>query len=294
MPAADSIIVILDKPKHAQVALQRAMVLAREASAHLHLVSFCFLPMATNREVFDTHQRRALKKSLIQERRRWLDGLVRDSELAAADISTEIVWTDDIAGWVGDHAGRATRLVVKTVHHSRTLLHTPLDWALLRRCPVPLLLVSSAQPAQTGVVLAAVDAAAVTARRRRLDDKVVQAARWLVGLTGSKLHVVTVVEVQGSFEDLEYFDTRKVHSKARRLAAERLGELLAGQKVAQNRLHLPFGKVGQAVAEVAEQVQADTVVVGTGTRRGIGARLLGTSAEKILQRAACDVLAVHV
>ena len=34
-------------------------------------------------------------------------------------------------------------LVVKSVHRSKTLLHTPLHWQLIRSCPKPLLLVGS-------------------------------------------------------------------------------------------------------------------------------------------------------
>ncbi|MFU8817990.1 MAG: universal stress protein [Pseudomonadales bacterium] len=48
------------------------------------------------------------------------------------------------------------------------------------------------------------------------------------------------------------------------------------------------------MAEVAEKVGADAVVVGTGARRGPTGLLFGSSAERILTRVPCDVLAVHV
>jgi nucleotide-binding universal stress UspA family protein len=58
-------------------------------------------------------------------------------------------------------------------------------------------------------------------------------------------------------------------------------------------VHLPVGKLGVSIAEVAERVRADVVVVGSSARRGLGAVLLGNSVEKILTRIPCDVLAVH-
>lgn len=295
MQTPGSILVILDKPKHEQVALERALTLAGAGGSHVHLVSFCYLPMVDRSDVFDTHQRRAIKKSALSERRRWLNGLIRDRNLAAADISTEIVWTDDIAAWVTDLVSKnGPQLVMKTVHHSRTLLHTPLDWALLRRCPVPLLLVSGAVRKSSGTVLACIDSSSTDARHRRLDKRVADAAAWLADLTAAKLHAVSVVEIHASFEDVEYFDSRKTRSKARQATTDYLQQVVADLRIAKNRMHLPFGKVGQAVAEVAEKQAVDVVVVGTGARRGLGARLLGSSAEKILSRVSCDVLAVHV
>ena len=63
--------------------------------------------------------------------------LDRDDELHAirdpfgsADVSVEVQWTEDIAGWVSENA--TEDLVIKSAHHSKTLTHTPLDWQLLR------------------------------------------------------------------------------------------------------------------------------------------------------------------
>ncbi|MFW6093143.1 MAG: universal stress protein [Pseudomonadota bacterium] len=289
------ILVILDKPKHPQTALGRAVALAREAGAHLHLASFCWLPMAERSEVFETHQRRALKQSATSERRRWLDALVLDQGLSAADISTEVVWTDDIAGWVAEHVDQAgTDLVVKSVHHSESLLHTPLDWRLLRECQAPLLLVSTRRGARSGNVLATVDLTSTDAEHERLNSRVLDAASRFAELEDARLHCVHAVEVYGSFEDLEFFDTPVMEKKARDDARARLEEMLAPYGVARSHIHAPTGKVGQAVAEVAREIDADLLVVGTGAHRGLGARLLGSSAEKILTRAHCDVLAVHV
>lgn len=295
MKNPNNILVILDKPKHPQTALERAVKLAREAGAHLHLVSFCWLPMVEQSDVFDTHQRRAIKKSATTERRRWLDALVRDNALSAADISTEVVWTDQIAAWVAERVSEdRADLVVKSVHQSKTLLHTPLDWQLLRECPAPLWLVSTQRSRRSGNVLATIDLMSTDAKHRRMNDKVLEASARFAELEGARLHCVNAVEVSGSFEDLDFFDTRKMQKKARDNARERLEDMLAPYGVAKSRIHLPTGKVGHTIAEVAGKVDADLLVVGTGARRGIGARLLGSSAEKILTRAPCDVLAVHV
>jgi universal stress protein E len=295
MQSPRNILVILDKPKHAQTALDSAIRLAGEAGAHLHLASFCWLPMAERTEVFDTHQRRAIKKSVLLERRRWLDGLVLDRGLSAGDISTEVVWTSDIAGWVEETApALKADLLVKSVHHSESLLHTPLDWQLLRRTREPLLLVSSQTVRRSGSVLAAIDLNRTDAKHRLMNRRVLEAAVELARLQNGKLHCVSVVEVDGAFKDLDYFDTRKVRKQVADNTRGQLEAMLAPYGLPKSRIHVPDGKVGQAIARIAARTRSESIVVGTGARRGLGMLLLGNSAEKILTRAPCDVLAVHI
>ncbi len=289
------ILVILDKPKHDQRALERAVPLAVRSGARLVLVSFCWLPMVTRSDVFDTHQRRAIKKSAMAERRRWLQGVVKNHDLEAANVVTEVVWADDIAAWVAERAAAdSITLVVKTIHRSKSLLHTPLDWALLRSCPVPVLLTVSDPVARTGHVLATLDLNSRDARHRRLNRRVLDAAARFAELDEARLHCLNVVELDASFEDLGYFDAHKMRKLAAANARERVAELIGDYPIAKSRIHLPTGKVGRSVAAVAAEIHADVVVVGTGARRALSERLLGSSAEKILQRATCDVLAVHV
>jgi universal stress protein E len=295
MQQPKNILVVLDKPKHAQTALERAVGLAAKSGAHLHLASFCWLPMAEQDEVFDVHQRRAIRKSVVGERRRWLDALVLDRGLAAANISTEVVWTKDIAGWVAENAARVNAdLLIKSVHHSRTLLHTPLDWQLLRQTEAPMLLVSTEGARRSGNVLATIDLRSRGAKHRRMNRRVLDAAAALARLQNGKLHCVNVVEMPGAFQDVDHFDSRKVRKQATDNARSDLEEMLAPYDLPRSRIHLPNGKVGQAVADVADKVRAEVVVVGTGARRGLGLVLLGSSAEKILTRVHGDVLAVHV
>ena len=147
MKNLSSVLVVLDKPKHAQTALARAKELQAKSGCHLSLAAFCWHPMVKSKDVFDIHQRRAIKKAIVGERRDWLRGLVLDSKLSAADVSTEVFWTGDIADWVTRASATDCDLVVKSVHHSQTLLHTPLDWQLLRACPTPIWLAAHRIPA---------------------------------------------------------------------------------------------------------------------------------------------------
>lgn len=296
-----SILVILDKPKHPQAALERAIELHRHSNAHLHLTSFAWQAMVEQNPVYDVHQRRALKKEILRQRKVWLDATLRDRNLLAGNLSLETVWTSDIAEWVAEHASDVD-LVVKSVHKTQTLVHTPLDWQLIRSCPKPLLLVGSQSGGGSGKksrkkagrdVLATLDLRNADRKHQMLNLKVLDAAARFAELQGGKLHCVAVVEYSEVLHDLDLVNPRKIRKQAIEATGELLASLISRYGIPAARVHRPAGKVGHMVNATARKINAGLIVVGSAARRGINARLLGNSAEKILTRSPCDLLTIH-
>lgn len=289
-----SILVVLDRPGGPQFALHRARELAAAAGAHLHLVSFCWLAMAENEQVFDTHQRLALQRGALNERQRWLDGLVLDEKLGAADVSTEVVWTKDIAAWVAERAetGKA-QLVVKTVHRgTESLLHTPLDWQLLRTCRAPVLLAVQ-EPVQ-GPVLATVDLRHGDETHQLMNQRVLETAQAYARLLQAPLQGVHVVETTGFPDTLDGMEVDVLARDAEQRSRELFEALVKPYGLDASDVHMTVGQVGRATADLVRARGASLLVVGTGARGRVGSMLLGNSAERILIEAPCDVLAVHV
>jgi len=295
----DSVLVVLDKPKHEQRALTEALKIHRATSARLSLATFVWHAMVEQREVFDAHQRRALKREMLRTREEWLRDMVRDRRLGGLALDVEVAWTDDIADWVAERAAEFD-LVVKTVHRSRTMLHTPLDWQLIRECPSPLLLVSTQRPrgGRRGArsrqdVIATLDLRDQDRRHQLLNLRVLDAATRFAALRGGHLHCVAVVEFSEVLSDLELIDPHRVRREAVAANRDLLEALVEPYDIPASRIHQPAGKVGHMVAATARKTGAGLVVVGSAARRGIGARVLGNSAEKILERSPADVLVVH-
>jgi universal stress protein E len=250
--------------------------------------------MCEQADVFDVSQRRAIKREIVRAREVWLREQVLDAGIAAADVSIEVQWTDDIAGWISAHALRSEcDLVLKSVHHSKTLTHTPLDWQLLRQCPAPVFIAAARKRKPTGNVLAALDFRHIDRKHQAMNLRVLEAAHRFAEMAGAKLHCVNAVEFSQVLSDLDIIDTRRVRREAIAKNRELMEALLEPFGVAKSRVHIPLGKVGQMVAATARKINADLLVVGTSARRKAGAVLLGNSAERILNRAPCDVLAVH-
>ena len=119
------------------------------------------------------------------------------------------------------------------------------------------------------------------------------AAATFAGVRGGKLHCVAVVEFSEVLSDLDWIDPRKIRKEAIASSQEFLDALIQPYGIAKSRVHRPAGKVGHLVAATARKTKAGLEVVGSAARRGLEARVLGNSAEKILERSPVDVLVVH-
>lgn len=289
-----SILTILDKPGREPTAFERAADLHERTGARIDCVAFTWSGVCESDDVFTTQQRREMCKEIV--RARAVDA--RNMLAVRGDVGNgahlETVWSDDIAGWVAQRLqSKPADLVVKTVQHSKTLLHTPLDWELIRHCQAPLLLTTRTGRQPSGQILATIDLRHEDQKHRRMNLKVLNAARYMAAIHDATIQVVAVTPMSQVLHDLEIIDERALARKVREKTKLRLGALLEPYKVPKRNIHQPVGKVGTQVAVVAKRLKADLIVVGTSAHRLRQAIGLGSSAEHILQHAPCDVLMIN-
>jgi universal stress protein E len=288
-----NILAIVDKPKHKQVAVARALTLGRDFGAHVELAAFTYHPMYDNREVFETHQRQAIKKELLRQQTQRLRDLVLDTHSAFEDVSIRPVWTRDIPGWVKSRvAEKNVDLVVKTGHHSKSVAHTPLDWKLLRETSAPLLLTSSASWSSQITILAALDLNRLDAAHQNLNATVLDAATEMARVHNGKVHCVYAIEISRVLAGLDTIKPRALAKTVRDQAMKEMIRLTKPYGIPKSRLHLPIGSVGTVVNQTASTVEADLLVMGTTARKGVKGLIIGNSAERVLEKCWNDVLAV--
>ncbi|NJN52738.1 MAG: hypothetical protein HC809_14280, partial [Gammaproteobacteria bacterium] len=252
MKSLDNILVVMDKPKHAQSAFVRALSLQHLAPTHAHLAAFVHHSMVDQTETYSTHQRNQIKKSMLRERTDWLRAQVLDAGAAFDNLSIEVVWTKALARWVTDRsAAEEFDLVIKSVHRTDSIMHTPTDWVLLRDCPVPLLLVSGRKWAKKPSILATLDLNRSDAAHDRLNRKVLDAANHFATTYGGVVHCVYAIETSRVLSDLDIIDPRKAAKKAKERIADHLQALIEPYGIPASRVHTPTGKVGQVVNGIA-------------------------------------------
>ncbi|MDP6375798.1 MAG: universal stress protein [Pseudomonadales bacterium] len=289
-----SIVTIMDKPTRKQTALKRALAMQKVTGAALELVSFCWESMDELRELTDARERRAVKRGIIAERKAWQREMLASTGGSGTDITYRTVWTNNIAEWTLRRIEESQHdLIIKSVEYSKSLLPTLLDWQLLREANVPLLLTSTRRRRPSGNVLAAIDLRSKDRLHDKLNRVVLDAAHSYAAATGTKMHCVYVIEVSQILKDLDAIDPDAIRKKAIEKSRARLDELLSPYAVPKTRIHLPTGRVGHGVAGTAHKIKADLLVVGTAAHHARQLVGLGNSAERVLARAPCDVLAVH-
>lgn len=287
------ILTIVDKPKHPQTALARTAQLLHVNGGQAHLAAFCWNPALEDRKLVSGVESRKARKAVLDERRTWLhDEVSRHRDLAGAQ--TSVIWARDIAESL--HAvleKDPADLIVKTLHQSRTMIHTPLDWDILRMAPAPVLLVTPRRRRQSGAIVVAVDPYGDDRAHQRLNRRVMDAAMSMAELEGSTIHVVAALSLNPVLTDLEVVDKRTVQKRLRERVERQLATLLEPYDIPASRIHTPASKVGQAVDQVARTVHADLAVVGICAHPVKQALGIGNSAERIVARLQCDVLAVN-
>ncbi len=181
------------------------------------------------------------------------------------------------------------------------------DMQLLRHCPCPVWLVDPSAPLHCQRLLAAVDVdqqypADELETRHTLNRRILDLACSIAIAESAELHVVDVWEsLSASYAGIgrklstEYNErTKNEHASA---LASLLHETMAAiSPEASNRIelseHLVAGYPRRQIPDLAEQIEADLVVMGSVARIGVPGLFVGNTAESVLSQIQCSVLVV--
>jgi nucleotide-binding universal stress UspA family protein len=168
---------------------------------------------------------------------------------------------------------------------------------LLRKCPCPVLLVKAGSVGDCRRIVAAVDATPADDAHAALNKTILQLAESMCGESGCVIDVVHAWDIYGEsilkehmrkeeFEELQ----RKTETETERLVDDLVKPF--GMGVGQENVHVIHGDPAKVIPRFVETTAADLLVLGTIARTGVSGLLMGNTAEQILNRVECSVLAV--
>jgi nucleotide-binding universal stress UspA family protein len=169
---------------------------------------------------------------------------------------------------------------------------------LMRKCPCPVWVVKPTESRRYMRIVAAVDPDPFDAARDALNSRIMELASRLVEAEEGRLHVVhawslstrkILLSRNVPQEEIELMSEET--ERVRRARVEALVEKFAA-KLPQTKVHIVEGEAGSVIPQLATEVAADLVVMGTVSRTGIAGFLIGNSAERVLRHVDCSVLAV--
>jgi universal stress protein E len=184
------------------------------------------------------------------------------------------------------HAGR---------HVAPGLMHFT-DWELLRLSPVPVLLIKRTDAYRKPVVLAALDPDHAYDKPARLDREILRAASTLAEALHGALHAVhayvplplTAFSYGAPSQEAL---VRLARESAKR-SARKLDRTVRAVGIPRSRRHLIGRHATDAIEQAAAETHSAIVAMGAISRSGLKRLLIGNTAEKVMDRLACDLLVV--
>lgn len=287
------ILVIADHTDKEQHAFEKALELARLTIADIHVVSFCYEPLSDVQYQYHTNNTQVDLKSLVinASEEHWENYL--GSHSVKEQVSHEVVWEKYIHEWIIEHCkNRHYDLIVKTGHRSEKFFYTPTDWQLFRESTVPVYCVSKKPVETKKVILVALDLRTKQREKLLLNNRLLEAAFQLAVQTDSILHCCYAIAVPRLVKDLDMIDvTAKVNEVEKEVRKQAVAWFDI-YDIDKKHLHIKQGTPANVVNDFARKLKAQCVVVGSMGRVGIKGKLIGNTAEKVIQHAVADLLVI--
>lgn len=284
-------ILIIADLKDNCVATPRGLQLGAKLGHDIDVVAFTYAPLS--RLKVSATEEADIRERLVDEREHDVQARIDKYAQPDQNVTLKVVWEKNIDRWITRHcAGGKYIGVIKTGNRSESLVHTSTDWQLLRECPAPMLLVAEKKWHRAKPVLVTLDLSSDVATKRKLNDKTLGIAKGLAAALGVELEIITAIEVPTLLSDLDLVDPSAYAREAKEAMKPQIRKLAAAHDIPEKAFHCKRGPVEKVIASQAAKVRAQVVVMGTVARKGVKARLLGNTAEKVLRLMKTDVLAI--
>lgn len=296
MSAQQHLLLIGDPDHLHSLGLARAIALALATHATLHVL-ICGGPPGSLR-LLREETLEQIQEEFLERQQASLEELRENLLARGLQMTFEIVWADKIESeTIRLLQNRQADLVIKATQHEPLLKRafiTPLDWQLLRNCPLPLHLVSTAEHPLPRKVAAAVDLSRSDAEGTVLNEHIAAMAQNFAQHCGAQLHLVMAYEDLPSFFAYAASPVSWTDALRDELASNLRGtfhQFAERWAVPEHRRHLLPGKPAKVIPEFVVHSEIDVVVMGTLTNRGAG-KVLGSTAEQLLYKVPA-IIAIH-
>ncbi|WP_448212113.1 universal stress protein UspE [Colwellia sp. MEBiC06753] len=298
METYQKILVVIDPTTEDQKALSRAIELGSKTGASITAFLSIFDFSYEMTTMLSSDERDAMRQTVINDRKVWIEEQIKSLNAQQNNITIDVVWHNRPFEAVIDQVLKHQfDIVIKGTHEHdklKSVIFTPTDWHLLRKCPCPLLLVKEHSWPDNGNILAAVNVGSDEQEHQSLNNIITEEAKHLAGLMNANVHLVNsypgtpvniAIEIP-EFDASQYNDTMLLHHKQ---AMEKHANAF-GIDVANT--HVKEGLPEDTIEALSQELDAELVILGTIGRTGLSAALIGNTAEHVIDKLNCDVLAL--
>lgn len=262
----DNILVVYDPTTVDQPALNRAAVIAEAEGVKVHVYSCIHSDTSS---IVD-------EQGAVAGQEATLAAAVKPLQDKGIAVSTEVEWDKDWYQAVVKAAERngSDAVLKSSQRHSKgqRRLKKTSDWTLIRDCACPVLLVKSEANRNRRKVLAAIDITGKKEIYGELNDNVLSFCKRYIDADNAEVDFIS------AHSDLAGRPDR--------------GTLIRTCGVDTSRVHIAMGDPDDVIVAKAEELGVNLVVIGNSARSGLYALMNTNTAEKVLDKLDCDLLAL--
>jgi universal stress protein E len=277
--------VIIDPTAEHQVALVKAFLVAKLGDCHIH-ASLCIHKDLD--EAGEYSSRKDFKRGTLAQAETWLETLMQPCRQSDVPYTTEVIWNRK---WVEASLRAANKsgcdlMIKSSFYHSkaRRFFSKTSDYHLMQHCASPILFTDQGQDWKSDRVLACLDLESDDPQHARLNAVIMRDARAFADVVGMDLYIACAYT--------DGIDSAQLPLKAHGGNASREQQLSELYNVDPARVLLRQGSIVDTLRAICIETDPSIVVMGTLARRGIKGKLIGNTAEKLLDILDADVLTV--
>ena len=289
-----SILVDIDATAKAQPALERAVRIARGCGARIRVVDVISVPSAAR-----GYWRADLERDAANRRYEQLLGIA--AGVTGVTVDTNVLLGQPARALIQEVLRGGHDLLVRS--HARDVvardpkLFGTVDAQLFRKCPCPVWAVGPGPVPRYPKVVGAVHATTSVTHEQEMNTKIIDLAGSIADLERgslSLLHAWQPVAERSMLSHASDMEFSAYLHTLQRGAAESLAHLKDsfGRYLSGVQVDLKRGDPEEVIPEFVVAHGIDLVVVGTVARAGLAGFLIGNTAERLLQKLPCSILAV--
>jgi|UPI000366B4D6 nucleotide-binding universal stress UspA family protein len=263
-----------------------AIRLATENDAELKIIEVhtTIHPDSTTDEQIPTHT--ALMNKVQVERKAHLEHLIAMYQ-QDVNVSTEIFFGAPFQETILQVLRHNYQLVILAPeeHSLESMVFGATDMHLLRKCPCPVWIVKTGAQKQLKHIMAAVDIDTTDGEEQSLNTHIITLSSSLAQIEASKLHLAHALTAS-------YSNQISAHDAHEAWIKGLFNEAGVAKPDHGVDYHMVEGKAEDVIPQLCEQQHIDLLVMGTVARSGIPKLLIGNTAEKIISKLHCSLLAI--
>lgn len=288
------ILVVLDPENAEQIALTRAVEIARSTQSKLTLLTHTFELYCEEGSSLDKNSRESIKKALLARTQAWIDGLAATIE-GVNDVTTEVHWCKHNHAAVNESLNnQSADLVIKSARPESLLkkLFTPENWGILRHCAAPVMLVKSAQPWRHNRILTCIDATSTDQGHVLINDNLLSYAENLSDHMNIDLHLVnSYPAISTAFAMVpEIVAPEDIQKQIHDQHSDACLRWANKYNLNTDNIYVQEGDAEEVVTRVAKIIEADAILIGSVGRTGLAGVFIGNTAEQLIDRVNCDII----